>query len=420
MTRRTERAPDRCLTRSRARTAQCGDPSSGRPSRPSRPQSEVPLGDPDRDRATIRRRRRRDPARGVVKRFGDAEPAVRLEGVEKRYGDVVAVAGIDLDVARRRVLLDARPVGSGKTTTLRMIAGLRAADAPAGSCSTARTSRRVPPFERDVNTVFQDYALFPHMTVGDNVGLRPDGPQGRPRPSARRGSPRRCGWSASRATSGASRASSRAASGSGSRSRARSSTGRACCSSTSRSARSTSSSARRCRSSSRPIQQQVGITFIYVTHDQEEALTMSDRLAVFNQRPDRAGRRAGRGLRAARDAVRRRVRRDLEPAHRRGRGRADHRARPGTFTVRPEKIRLADAGRRRSATTRHRRGGRIRDVVYLGPDTRYVVALDAGARARRHPAEPGDDLDRGARPAGQGCPPRSGSGSTSSPSRTGA
>ena len=52
------------------------------------------------------------------------------------------------------------------------------------------------------------------------------------------------------------------------------------------------------------IQQQVGITFIYVTHDQEEALTMSDRLAVFNQRPDRAGRRAGRGLRASGDALR--------------------------------------------------------------------------------------------------------------------
>ena len=65
------------------------------------------------------------------------------------------------------------------------------------------------------------------------------------------------------------------------------------------------------------IQQEVGITFIYVTHDQEEALTMSDRIAVFNRGPDRAGRHAGRGLRATGHAVRRRLRRDLEPPDRR-------------------------------------------------------------------------------------------------------
>ena len=121
------------------------------------------------------------------------------------------------------------------------------------------------------------------MTVGDNVGLRPDRPQGRRRPSAIARVTDACGWSASRATRDASRASCRAASASASRSPARSSTDRGSCSSTSRSARSTSSSARRCRSSSRPSSSEVGITFIYVTHDQEEALTMSDRLAVFNK-----------------------------------------------------------------------------------------------------------------------------------------
>ena len=127
---------------------------------------------------------------------------------------------------------------------------------------------------------------------------------------------------------------------------------------------------------------EVGITFIYVTHDQEEALTMSDRIAVFNARPDRAGRRARRGLRATGDAR-------SWPGFvgtsnlldgRRGAARSS--AGPGTFTVRPEKIRLeiaddapADAA---VADDEYAANGRIRSVVYLGPDTRYYVALDAG------------------------------------------
>ena len=129
------------------------------------------------------------------------------------------------------------------------------------------------------------------------------------------------------------------------------------------------------------IQQEVGITFIYVTHDQEEALTMSHRIAVFNAgRIEQVGR-PGRGLRATGDHVRGRVRRDFEPA--RGRlGRRRSSAGPGTFTVRPEKIRLeiaddtpADAA---VADDEYAANGRIRSVVYLGPDTRYYVALDAG------------------------------------------
>ena len=99
------------------------------------------------------------------------------------------------------------------------------------------------------------------------------------------------------------RASCPAASASASRSRARSSTGRACCCSTSRSARSTSSCGSRCRSSSRAIQREVGITFVYVTHDQEEALTMSEPRRRHERGPHRAGRRAGRGLRAPRQTA---------------------------------------------------------------------------------------------------------------------
>ena len=98
---------------------------------------------------------------------------VRLAGVTKRFGDVTAVDNVDLEVRRGEFFTLLGPSGSGKTTCLRMIAGFERPDEGrvelAGEDVTG-----LPPFERDVNTVFQDYALFPHMTVGENVayGLR--------------------------------------------------------------------------------------------------------------------------------------------------------------------------------------------------------------------------------------------------------
>ena len=123
------------------------------------------------------------------------------------------------------------------------------------------------------------------------------------------------------------------------------------------------------------IQQEVGITFVYVTHDQEEALTMSDRIAVFSQgRIDQIGSPAGR-LRAAGERVRRRVRRHLEPA-------------------RPRRAAVHDPSREDQAaadgerpTRRHVERGTIREVVYAGMVTRYVVDLDAGRRGRRRQPE---------------------------------
>ena len=101
---------------------------------------------------------------------GESDPdAVRLEGVVKRYGDVVAVAGIDLDIADGEFFSMLGPSGSGKTTTLRMIAGFEAPSEGRVRLH-GRDVTDLPPFDRDVNTVFQDYALFPHMSVGDNVG----------------------------------------------------------------------------------------------------------------------------------------------------------------------------------------------------------------------------------------------------------
>ena len=159
------------------------------------------------------------------------------------------------------------------------------------------------------------------------------------------------------------------------------------------------------------IQQQVGITFIYVTHDQEEALTMSDRLAVFNHgRIEQVGAPAEVYERPA-TRVRRRLRRDVEPAPR---ARSRERSSAGPARSR--------SGPRRSAwPSRTRPVGAGRDVgdrdasgsvVYLGPDTRYVVALDAGAELVVTQQNLVDLLDRGARASRARLSGSSGSGST--------
>ena len=188
--------------------------------------------------------------RGVSKTFGGETAGSR--GAKRRDGAVVtAVDAIDLDIYDGEFFSMLGPSGSGKTTTLRMIAGFELPTA--GTILLhGEDVTNVPPFDRDVNTVFQDYALFPHMTVGDNVAyglmVRKVAKAERDRPGHRGpadGPPR--GVRGPQA-----RASCPAASASASPSRGRSSTGRGCCCSTSRSARSTSSSARRCRSSSRP------------------------------------------------------------------------------------------------------------------------------------------------------------------------
>ncbi len=163
---------------------------------------------------------------------------VEVVGGRKTYGDVVAVDDVDLQVGEGEFFTLLGPSGSGKTTTLRMIAGFEQPDAGTIRLGGEDVTHR-PPYSRDVNTVFQDYALFPHMTVAENVGygLKVKGvKRGRARTAGRRGAE---DGAARRATATASRSSSRAASASASRSRARSSTARRCSCSTSRSARST-------------------------------------------------------------------------------------------------------------------------------------------------------------------------------------
>src|SRR6266545_5209521 len=95
-------------------------------------------------------------------------PAVRLEGIRKRFGDVEAVAGIDLEIRDGEFFSMLGPSGSGKTTTLRMIAGFEL-PTEGRILLHGEDVTNVPPFDRDVNTVFQDYALFPHMSIAENV-----------------------------------------------------------------------------------------------------------------------------------------------------------------------------------------------------------------------------------------------------------
>ena len=313
---------------------------------------------------------------GVVKRFGDDEVGrrvARFAAADER-GQVTAVAGIDLEVRDGEFFSMLGPSGSGKTTTLRMIAGFELPTEGRILLQGVDVTT-VPPFDRDVNTVFQDYALFPHMTVGDNVGyglvvrkvakteratrvrdalhmVRLEGYEGR-RPSQLSGGQRQ-----------------RVA-------LARALVNRPRVLLLDEPLGALDLKLREeMQIELKAIQQQVGITFIYVTHDQEEALTMSDRLAVFNNgRIEQVGAPAEvyehpatrfvAGFVGTSNLLRGDVAERVVGAR-------------GTFTIRPEKIHLAapdtPVGADEAAAS-----GVIRDVVYLGPDTRYIVTLDAGA-----------------------------------------
>src|SRR4051795_13010434 len=105
-----------------------------------------------------------------------APPDISLAGLRKQFGDVAAVDDVHLDIAKGEFFTMLGPSGSGKTTTLRLIAGFERPDAGRVSLGGIDVTD-LPPYERDVNTVFQDYALLPHMTVAENVeyGLRVKG-----------------------------------------------------------------------------------------------------------------------------------------------------------------------------------------------------------------------------------------------------
>jgi putative spermidine/putrescine transport system ATP-binding protein len=292
-------------------------------------------------------------------------PEISVRNLTKRYGDVVAVDGIDLDIEAGEFFTMLGPSGSGKTTTLRMIAGFEMPDEGSIELAGADVSR-LPPYDRPVNTVFQDYALFPHMTVQQNVeyGLMVK--------KVKRGERReRARESLEMVRLG----------GYGDRKPAQLSGGQ----------RQRVALARAIVNRPRVllldeplgaldlklrqqmqielkwIQREVGITFVYVTHDQEEALTMSDRIAVFNEgRIEQIGPPAEvyehpqsefiAGFVGVSNVIERGGRR---------------------YTVRPEKIDLLEDGEEPENGS-HVEAGVVRDVQYVGPVTRYHVTLDRG------------------------------------------
>src|SRR3954449_848211 len=206
-------------------------------------------------------------------------PDIRLAGVHKHYGDVKAVDGVDLEIRRGEFFTLLGPSGSGKTTCLRMIAGFERPDEGRIELAGEDVSR-LPPAERDVNTVFQDYALFPHMSVGDNVayGLKVKKvakAERKRRVAEALAMVRLDGYGDRRPSqlSGGQRHRVAPARALGNRPRVllldeplgaldlklR----------------------EQMQVELKALQREVGITFVFVTHDQEEALTMSDRVAVF-------------------------------------------------------------------------------------------------------------------------------------------
>jgi putative spermidine/putrescine transport system ATP-binding protein len=303
----------------------------------------------------------------------DSIPAVRLSGVSRHFSELKALDDIHLDIVDGEFFSMLGPSGSGKTTCLRLIAGF---DQPtAGRIELhGEDVTDLPPYERSVNTVFQDYALFPHMNVADNVGYglmikKVPRPERMKRVSEILELVQLPGMELRKPSQ---------LSG-GQRQRVAL-------------ARALIMHPRvllldeplgaldlklrqQMQIELKAIQQRVGITFIYVTHDQEEALTMSDRLAVFNHgRIEQLGSPAevyehpATPFVAAFVGVSNLI------------GGATAQAISGTadtFSIRPEKINIQTPG------TLVPDGycsvnGRIRDVVYLGMYTRYLVELDGG------------------------------------------
>ena len=209
-----------------------------------------------------------------------SQVAISIKGLTRTFGEVRAVAGVDLDIYEGEFLTLLGPSGSGKTTVLRMIAGFEKPDAGVILLGNKDVAQ-LPPYERDVNTVFQDYALFPHMKVLTNIeyGLRVKGvnkDERRTRALEALKQVRLEGYEDRKPSQ---------LSG-GQRQRvalARALVNRPAVLLLDEPLGALDLKLReQMQLELKELQREVGITFIFVTHDQEEALTMSDRIAVFN------------------------------------------------------------------------------------------------------------------------------------------
>jgi putative spermidine/putrescine transport system ATP-binding protein len=287
-----------------------------------------------------------------------------LVGLTKKYGEVTAVAGIDLDIRAGEFFTMLGPSGSGKTTTLRMIAGFE--DPTAGTIELAGEDvSGVPPYERAVNTVFQDYALFPHMSVADNVayGLKVSKVD-----KAERARRRDEALEMVRLPGYGDRKPGELSGGQRQRvALARAIVNRPKVLLLDEPLGALDLKLReQMQTELKSIQGEVGITFVYVTHDQDEALTMSDRIAVFND---------GRieQVSTPEDLYEHPVNEFVADFV----GTSNVLERGGErFTVRPEKIEVIAPGTSTEGLVSER--GRVTEVAYAGAVTRYTVELDAG------------------------------------------
>ncbi|MGX5695794.1 ABC transporter ATP-binding protein [Agromyces soli] len=304
----------------------------------------------------------------------DAHPAIRLRGLTKEFGQVTAVDHVDLEIGAGEFFSMLGPSGSGKTTVLRLIAGFEQPTSGSIELFGQDVSKKAP-FDRDVNTVFQDYALFPHMSVLDNVayGLRVRGVG-----KKQRNERAMKALASVRLEQMAGRKPSQLSGGQ----RQRVALARATVVEPKALLLDEPLGAldlklrEQMQVELKQIQRDLGITFIFVTHDQEEALTLSDRIAVFN-----AGRIEQLGTPA--ELYERPVSRfvadfvgtsnlfDAELS-------AAVLGRDGHHSIRPEKMTVGTEpqlgpGARNAA-------GTVVEAIYLGSGVRIVVDLDAGPR----------------------------------------
>src|SRR6476661_3081321 len=283
--------------------------------------------------------------------------AIELRGLSKHFGEVRAVDELDLEIEHGEFFSMLGPSGSGKTTVLRLIAGFEQPTSGTITLDGVDVSGR-PPFARDVNTVFQDYAIFPHMSVRQNVeyGLRV---KKVPRADRRRRAEE--ALATVRLEGYADRRPHQLSGGQRQRvALARALVNRPKVLLLDEPLGALDLKLRReMQIELKAIQREVGITFVFVTHDQEEALTMSDRLAVFNQgRIEQVGPPAEvyehpqsefiAGFVGVSNVIERDGRR---------------------YTVRPEKINILLDGELPQAGS-HVEQGTVRDGQYVGPVTR--------------------------------------------------
>jgi putative spermidine/putrescine transport system ATP-binding protein len=301
-------------------------------------------------------------------------PAIQFVNVSRHFGDVKAVDEANLEIRDGEFFSMLGPSGSGKTTCLRMIAGF---DRPTSGniFLYGQDVSNLPPYERDVNTVFQDYALFPHMTIEDNIayGLMVKGV-----PKAERSRRVDEMLDLVRLPGFGERKPSQLSGGQ----RQRVALARALINQPKVLLLDEPLGAldlklrQQMQVELKTIQKQVGITFIFVTHDQEEALTMSDRIAVFNEGKvqqvgmpseiyERPASAFVAGFVGTSNLISGEVAQRITGS-------------PGMFSIRPEKIYL-DTANGEPGKDMLCIDGVVRDVVYLGLFTRYLVEIEGAS-----------------------------------------